>query len=67
MAHKITTPNILQTPCDATPEMFFDYLAVHNNGEKAADAKTVLNFDFGEDGGTYKVSLKMVFSIIPLV
>lgn len=41
-----------------TPEMFFDYLAVHINGEKAADAKAILNFDFGENGGTYRVELE---------
>ena len=40
-----------------TPEMFFDYLAVHINGQKAADAKAVLNFYFGDDGGKYKVEL----------
>ncbi|SNY62475.1 alkyl/aryl-sulfatase [Enterobacter sp. CC120223-11] len=41
-----------------TPEMFFDYLAVHVNGEKAADAKAVLNFDFGDSGGKYKLELE---------
>ena len=41
-----------------TPEMFFDYLAVHINGQKAADAKMVLNFDFGDDGGKYKIELE---------
>ncbi len=34
-----------------TPEMFFDYLAVHINGEKAADVKSVFNIDLGSDGG----------------
>ena len=57
---KLPTPNTASpdTVRAMTPEMFFDYLAVHINGEKAADAKTVLNFDFGEDGGTYKVELE---------
>lgn len=41
-----------------TPEMFFDYLAVHVNGEKAANAKAVLNFDFGDNGGKYKLELE---------
>ncbi|MGE2763047.1 alkyl/aryl-sulfatase [Escherichia coli] len=57
---KLPTPNTASpdTVRAMTPEMFFDYLAVHINGEKAADAKAVLNFDFGEDGGTYKVELE---------
>lgn len=38
-----------------TPEMFFDYLAVHINGEKAADVKSVFNIDLGSDGGKYKL------------
>ncbi|MXP58085.1 MBL fold metallo-hydrolase [Pantoea sp. Taur] len=41
-----------------TPEMFFDYLAVHINGEKAADAKATLNVDLGKDGGKYKLELE---------
>ena len=41
-----------------TPEMFFDYLAVHINGEKAADAKSVFNIDLGSDGGKYKLELE---------
>ncbi|HCB2860464.1 alkyl/aryl-sulfatase [Klebsiella aerogenes] len=41
-----------------TPEMFFDYLAVHVNGEKAADKKSVLNFDFTDTGDKYKLELE---------
>ncbi|MGU3523551.1 alkyl/aryl-sulfatase [Enterobacteriaceae bacterium C23F] len=40
-----------------TPEMFFDYMGVHLNGMKAADAKALLNFDFGDDG-KYKIELE---------
>src|SRR5690606_9515336 len=57
---KMPTPNTASpdTVRAMTPEMFVDYLAVHINGEKAADAKAVLNIDFGEDGGKYKVELE---------
>jgi len=41
-----------------TPEMFFDYLAVHSNGEKAGTAKSVFNIDLGSDGGKYKLELE---------
>lgn len=41
-----------------TPEMFFDYLAVHINGEKAGNAKSVFNIDLGNDGGKYKLELE---------
>ncbi|NDO80490.1 hypothetical protein CJP72_06800, partial [Citrobacter sp. NCU1] len=41
-----------------SPEMFFDYLGVHLNGEKAANAKAVFNVDLGNDGGTYKLELE---------
>lgn len=41
-----------------TPEMFFDYLAVHLNGEKAGKAKAVFNVDLGKDGGKYKLELE---------
>ena len=41
-----------------TPEMFFDYMAVHINGEKAANAHAVLNFNFGDQGGKYKLELE---------
>jgi alkyl sulfatase BDS1-like metallo-beta-lactamase superfamily hydrolase len=57
---KLPTPNTASpdTVRAMTPEMFFDYLAVHINGEKAANAKMVLNFDFGQDGGKYKLELE---------
>ncbi len=38
--------------------MFFDYLAVHINGEKAGNAKSVFNIDLGNDGGKYKLELE---------
>ena len=41
-----------------SPEMFFDYLAVHINGEKAANAKAVFNVDLGGEGGKYKLELE---------
>ncbi len=41
-----------------TPEMFFDHLAVHINGEKAGNAKSVFNIDLGSDGGKYKLELE---------
>ncbi|MDO6407209.1 alkyl/aryl-sulfatase [Pantoea phytobeneficialis] len=41
-----------------TPEMFFDYLAVHINGEKAGNAKALINIDLGKDGGKYKLELE---------
>lgn len=41
-----------------SPEMFFDYLAVHINGEKAANAQAVFNVDLGADGGKYKLELE---------
>lgn len=41
-----------------TPEMFFDFLAVHINGEKAGNAKAVINVDLGDDGGKYKLELE---------
>lgn len=57
---KLPTPNTASpdTVRAMTPEMFFDYLAVHINGEKAANAHALLNFDFGNDGGKYKVELE---------
>jgi alkyl sulfatase BDS1-like metallo-beta-lactamase superfamily hydrolase len=39
-----------------TPEMFFDYLSVRLNRVKAAEAKAVLNFDFG-DAGKYVLEM----------
>ena len=41
-----------------TPEMFFDYLAVHIDGQKAGEAKSVFNIDLGSDGGKYKLELE---------
>lgn len=56
---KGATPNTASpdTVRAMTPEMFFDYLGVHLNGVKAAKAKALLNFDFG-DQGKYKVELE---------
>ncbi|WP_455425893.1 alkyl/aryl-sulfatase [Dryocola sp. LX212] len=57
---KAATPNTASpdTVRAMTPEMFFDYMAVHINGEKAANAHVVLNFDFGDQGGKYKLELE---------
>lgn len=57
---QLPTPNTASpdTVRAMTPEMFFDYLAVHINGEKAANAKSTLNIDFGEDGGKYRLDLE---------
>lgn len=56
----------LATPNTASPDtvramsldMFFDYLAVRLNGEKAGKAHAVLNFDFGSKDGKYKLELE---------
>ncbi|MFQ2412207.1 alkyl/aryl-sulfatase [Aeromonas caviae] len=56
----------LPTPNTASPDtvramsldMFFDYLAVRLNGPKSGNAKAVMNFDFGDTGGKYKVELE---------
>ena len=57
---KAPTPNTASpdTVRAMTPEMFFDYLAVHINGEKAGTAKSVFNIDLGSDGGKYKLELE---------
>lgn len=57
---KLPTPNTASpdTVRAMTPEMFFDYLALHINGEKAASAKSVLNIDLGAQGGKYKLELE---------
>ncbi|BBQ88539.1 hypothetical protein WP3W18E06_16670 [Raoultella ornithinolytica] len=57
---KLPTPNTASpdTVRAMTPEMFFDYLAVHINGEKAGKAKAVFNIDLGNDGGKYKLELE---------
>ncbi|MBB1201628.1 MBL fold metallo-hydrolase [Enterobacteriaceae bacterium 89] len=56
---KAATPNTASpdTVRAMTPDMFFDYMAVHLNGMKAANAKALLNFDFGYEG-KYKVELE---------
>jgi alkyl sulfatase BDS1-like metallo-beta-lactamase superfamily hydrolase len=33
-----------------SPDLFFDYLGVRLNSQKAGDAHVKLNFDFGKDG-----------------
>jgi alkyl sulfatase BDS1-like metallo-beta-lactamase superfamily hydrolase len=56
----------LPTPNAASPDtvrampldLFFDYLGVRLNGPKAAAAKAVLNFDFGDTGGKYLIELE---------
>jgi alkyl sulfatase BDS1-like metallo-beta-lactamase superfamily hydrolase len=56
----------LPTPNTASPDtvramtldLFFDYLGVRLNGPKAAAAKAVLNFDFGDTGGKYLIELE---------
>ncbi|EPJ3205130.1 alkyl/aryl-sulfatase [Citrobacter freundii] len=57
---KGATPNTASpdTVKAMSPEMFFDYLAVHINGEKAANAKAVFNVDLGSNGGKYKLELE---------
>lgn len=57
---KLPTPNTASpdTVRAMTPEMFFDFLAVHINGEKAGNAKAVINVDLGDDGGKYKLELE---------
>ncbi|MGF6160455.1 alkyl sulfatase BDS1-like metallo-beta-lactamase superfamily hydrolase [Ensifer sp. KUDG1] len=56
----------LPTPNTASPDtvkamsldLFFDYLGVRLNAEKAAGASATLNFDFGDTGGKYLVQLE---------
>lgn len=48
-----TSPNTVRA---MTPEIFFDYLAVHINAQKAADEKMVLKFDFGDDESSWKTA-----------
>lgn len=57
---KGATPNTASpdTVKAMSPEMFFDYLAVHINGDKAANAQAVFNIDLGADGGKYKLELE---------
>jgi alkyl sulfatase BDS1-like metallo-beta-lactamase superfamily hydrolase len=56
----------LPTPNTASPDtvramslgLFFDYLGVRVNREKAGDSHITLNFDFGEKDGKYLVELE---------
>jgi alkyl sulfatase BDS1-like metallo-beta-lactamase superfamily hydrolase len=56
----------LPTPDTASPDtvramtldLFFDYLGVRLNGEKAAGKAMTLNFDFGKPEGTYLVEME---------
>jgi alkyl sulfatase BDS1-like metallo-beta-lactamase superfamily hydrolase len=56
---KLPTPNTASpdTVRAMTLEMFFDFLSVRLNREKAGTAKAVLNFDFG-DAGKYVLELE---------
>jgi len=38
--------------------LFFDYLGVRPNAEKAADAAMTINMDFGDQGGLYLLQLE---------
>ncbi|MBK4723287.1 MBL fold metallo-hydrolase [Azospirillum sp. YIM DDC1] len=57
---KLPTPNTASpdTIRAMTLDLFFDYLAVRLNTTKAANAKAVLNFDFGEADGKYLVEME---------
>lgn len=56
----------LPTPNTASPDtvramsldLFFDYLGVRLNAERAGDANITLNFDFGDADGKYLVELE---------
>lgn len=56
----------LPTPNTASPDtvramsldLFFDYLGVRLNSQKAGDAKLTFNFDFGEKDGKYLIQLE---------
>lgn len=56
----------LPTPNTASPDtvramsldLFFDYLGVRLNREKAGEAQTTLNFDFGGSDGKYLIQLE---------
>ncbi|WP_424630356.1 alkyl/aryl-sulfatase [Bradyrhizobium sp. SYSU BS000235] len=56
---KLPTPNTASpdTVRTMSVEMFFDYLGVRLNSEKAGNAHAKLNFDFGKDG-SYFVELE---------
>ena len=49
---KLPTPNTASpdTVRAMSPEMFFDFLGVHINGVRAANAKAVFNVDLGSEG-----------------
>ena len=57
---KLPTPNTASpdTVRAMTLDLFFDYLGVRLNGEKAGDATAKLNFDFGDTDGNYLVELE---------
>ncbi|MFQ2110642.1 alkyl/aryl-sulfatase [Aeromonas rivipollensis] len=57
---KLATPNTASpdTVRAMSLDMFFDYLAVRLNSEKAGNAHAMLNFDFGDQGGKYKIELE---------
>jgi alkyl sulfatase BDS1-like metallo-beta-lactamase superfamily hydrolase len=56
----------LPTPNTASPDtvramsldLFFDYLGVRLDAEKAGGAKMTINMDFGDQGGTYLLQLE---------
>jgi len=48
------SPDIVRS---MTPEMFFDFLAVRLDGEKAGDTAATFNVDLGEEGGKYLLEL----------
>ena len=56
---KLPTPNTASpdTVRAMTLEMFFDYLSVRLDREKAAEAKATFNFDFG-DSGKYVIEME---------
>src|SRR5262249_55905610 len=56
---KLPTPNTASpdTVRAMSADLFFDYLGVRLNGEKAGNANLKLNFDFGQ-GGKYLVELE---------
>ena len=57
---KDPTPNTASpdTVRAMTAEMYFDYLAVHINGQNAGDEKSLFNINLGSDGGKYKLELE---------
>lgn len=49
-----------------TPEMLFEYLAVHINGQKAKDEKSVFNIDLDNAGDQYQLKPENGVRTIPL-